>query len=395
MRKRNQGMQTGLPLRPVRLQQLLLRLLLAGATALPLPTHARSFHAEGSDTGAGLGPRWVAQGGAGVASAGDVFAATFNPAGLVAVQGVEMSLARQAGDPLQPVNAAALAWRLPAAWSAAVGAEAATLALLHYPRVHATATGRFASSDFESLFLRYLLPGINGDFDGSITSKTKATRLALGLAPAGSAWLLGLYVERIDCRSDFCGVHATSNGYTVSSTGAVATGVGLGLRWQAAPDWTWGLALSDLRTRLAIDSVTTDAAGTRRSVQDARFPRKWALGLAHDWHGGGWGRWRLALDAERMQGAYGRSTIDLQLVRAGAERSVGPWAWRVGALVPLKVASSESGELKPPFPFSPTAGVGYRRGALGLDIAVYAHTVMSMHRDRVVPAADVGLSWRH
>jgi len=359
-------------------------LALWAGSGMPPEAQGQTFRAEGADTGAGLGARWVAQGGTGVATADDVHAITFNPAGLAAVSGPQVSVSRQADARLRPMNFLGAAWPLPHR-----GALRATLAAAYYPRIHARASGAFDDGDFESLFLRYLLPGISGTFDGDIDTKTKSYRLGLGLAAGDEApWSLGAYVERIDCRSDFCGVHATSNGFTTQSTGAVATGVGLGQRWRWSPALTLGASLADLRTRLAVRSTTTDAAGTRTTREAAAFPRKLAVGV-------GWQAtpvWRLAADAEVMRGRYGRSEIDLQILRLGAERSGRPWSWRAGAVAPLRIFSTESGSLKAPFPFGPTLGVGWQQGPWQLDMAVYAHAVMSMHKDRAHPAADLSLS---
>lgn len=151
----------------------------------------------------------------------------------------------------------------------------ATVAAAYYPRIHARASGAFDEGDFESLFLRYLLPGISGTFDGDIDTKTKSYRLAMAVAPSqGSRWSAGFYVERIDCKSTFCGVHATSNGFTTSSTGATAIGVGAGVRYRLSPQWTVAGSVSDIRTRLTVNSVATDAAGTRTMQVSAQFPRK-------------------------------------------------------------------------------------------------------------------------
>ncbi|EHR73492.1 hypothetical protein BurJ1DRAFT_4706 [Burkholderiales bacterium JOSHI_001] len=355
------------------------------ALALPAAS-ARSFQAEGADTGAGLGARYVAQGGTGVATSDDVHALYFNPAGLVGVQGFELSVSRQLNQRLRPINFLGAAWRLPL--PQALGWKA-TAAAAFYPRIHARASGAFDDSDFESLFLRYLLPGIDGTFDGDVNTKTKSWRLGLGLAPLqDSPWSGGLYLERIDCRSDFCGVHATSNGFTTSSTGAKATGVGAGLRYRWDEGLSFGASLSDLRTRLSIQSTTTDNAGTRSSVVDGNFPRKLVLGAA-------W-RWRAdttaAADFEVMKGRYGQSSIDLRVLRLGLEQRRGPWAWRGGAVLPLKIDSSNTGRLHAPFPFAPTLGGGWRGAHLKVDLAIYVHAVMSMHKDRASPAADLSLS---
>jgi hypothetical protein len=326
-----------------------------------------------------------------VATAVDVYAIVANPAGLVGVEGVQVAVSRQLDATLHRLNFAGVAWRLPLPDASGL---AASVAVAHYPRIHARATGSYAESDFESLFLRYLLPGISGTFDGTIDSKTRSTRAAFGLGPAGDgAWSVGAYVEHIDCRSDFCGVHATSNGFTTQTTGAKAIGWGLGGRWRPDAAWTLAASVSDLRTRLTIDSTTTDAAGTRTQKTAAGFPRKWAVGAA--WQpGGADGAWLWTADAESTRGRYGKSSIDLAAVRAGAERRAGPWAWRAGAVAPLRIESTETGRLTTPFPFAPTAGVGWRQGAWAIDLAVYGHAVMSMHADRPRFAADLGLSVR-
>ncbi|NDY92000.1 hypothetical protein [Ideonella livida] len=373
----------------MRLSSALLSQSMALALLVPVsllaPAADRTFHAEGADTGAGVGPRHIAQGGAGQASSDDVVALYFNPAGLLGLPRWEASVARQTNAQFHRLNFLGVGGPLPAAWTP--GWRLA-LAAGYYPRVHGKAHGAYGEDDFESTFLRYLLPGMSGTFDGDIESKTKEYRLALGLAPEGSAWSFGLYVDRIDCKSHFCGVTARSQGYTVHSSGATAVGVGAGLRWQARPDLVLGVHLSDLDTRLTVRSTITDDAGTRDERNTAQFPRKLSAGLAWQWRGPD----RLAADYEVMKGRYGQSAVDMQLLRLGHEWPRGDWAWRAGALVPLRVYSSTGGRMRPAFPISPTAGLGWQTGPWRLDAAVYAHAVMSLHRDGVAPAADVSVS---
>lgn len=354
--------------------------------ALPAAASASSFEAEGADTGAGLGARQVAQGGTGVATSDDVYAAYFNPAGLAKVQGVEFSVSRQLNATLHEINFLGAAWRLPLdpGWGVA-----ATVAAAYYPRIHARASGAFDESDFESLFIRYLLPGIEGTFDGDIDSKTKTYRLAVGLAPPGGMWSLGAYVDRIDCKSNFCGVHATSNGFTTASTGAKATAFGLGMRYRIAPQWTLAASVSDVNTQLTLNSVTTDATGTRTSTSSAQFPRKIVAAAA--WRGDS--DQTVTAEVEVTKGRYGRSEIDLQVLRLGLEMPAQTWTWRAGVVAPVRIFSTNSGNLKAPFPFSPTLGLGWRAGLWKIDLAVYAHAVMSMHKNSASPAADLSLSW--
>jgi hypothetical protein len=74
------------------------------ALTLPMAAAAQGFEAEGSDTGAGLGPRWVAVGGAGSAAVDDVHAIYLNPAGLADVGGLELSASRQLNARLHAFN---------------------------------------------------------------------------------------------------------------------------------------------------------------------------------------------------------------------------------------------------------------------------------------------------
>ena len=357
------------------------------AALVAAASQARDFRAEGSDAGSGVGARYVALGGTGVALADDLYAAIHNPAGLARLDGLQLSVSRQLDARLQPVNAAGAAWKLPLR---ADGPQVG-LAAVFYPRMHARASGAFSDADFESVFLRYLLPGISGTFDGDIDSKTRAWRLAAGFAPwAGSDWSFGAYIERVDCRSDFCGVHASSNGYTESSTRAKATALGIGVRHRFGSGWAMAASANDLNTRLNVSTVTTDSLGTRERLWDARFPRKLAVELARDQTSAL--RWAVQLEATR--GRYGRSELDIRVLRAGIEKDAGAWRYRAGAIVPLKIASSETRELKAPVPLAPTVGLGWRRGPLELGLAVHAQPVMSMHKDRPVPTADLSLLLR-
>lgn len=99
-------------------------------------------------------------------------------------------------------------------------------------------------------------------------------------------------------------------------------------------------------------------------------------------------------DYEITRGRYGKSEIDLQALRLGLERADGAWTWRAGAVAPVRIESTLTGELKTPFPFGPTAGIGWRSGPVRMDVAVYAHAVMSMHKGNASPAADLGVSLR-
>ena len=60
-----------------------------------------------------------------------------------------------------------------------------TLGVARYNRVHARSQGAFAATEPESVFLRYLLPGISGDFDGEIDFEDAGEPVCRGRAARG------------------------------------------------------------------------------------------------------------------------------------------------------------------------------------------------------------------
>lgn len=362
-------------------------LLFALLSSLAIPAQARTFVAEGSDSGAGLGARYIAMAGAGVATSDDVYATYYNPAGLADLDGVSVSASRQLNGQFGGVNFLGVAARLPAELT---GNFKATLSAAYYPRMHAHAQGAFQSNDFESVFLRYLLPNLSGTFDGEIDSKTKVYRLAVGLGSTDSdVWSVGFNVDRIDCKTNFCGVHATSNGYTASSGGATAISYGTGFKYRPFQDLTLAGAASDIHTQLDVATETTDVAGTRHSLYQISFPKKVLLGAAY--------RFSPAVlataDYENTWGSYGNNDVNLRGLRLGVEAIHSEHlVSRYGAVFPLAIHFSNLPDKALPFPFSPTFGLGYQRNNFSVDLAVYAHPVMSMHLNRPSMAADLSIS---
>lgn len=88
-------------------------LLLAAASLLAATAAAREFQAEGSDTGAGLGVRHIALGGAGLATSDDAYAAYHNPAALATLASPTGAVARQLDAQLQPLAYLGVASPLP------------------------------------------------------------------------------------------------------------------------------------------------------------------------------------------------------------------------------------------------------------------------------------------
>jgi len=348
---------------------------------------ARTFQAEGSDTGMGVGARYIAMGGSGVAASNDGYAAYYNPAGLADLDGIEIAASRQLNAKLRPVNYFGIAARLP---FVAGSGYRATVAGIYFPRVHAHATGTYNENEIESVFLRYLLPGVSGSFTGEIDSKTKVYRLALGLGPLESdRWSVGLNIDYIDCKTNFCGVHATSNGYTMISSGATTVSYGAGFRYRLSPSLTLAGAISDIGADLDVGVITTDNAGTRQSTFKASFPQKVSLGMAYRW-----GASTLVTgNYEITKGNYGNNRIDMQFLRAGAEISHSPsLSSRFGFVAPIRIHSEKVRAIKLPFPVVPTVGLGWRQKHIRVDLGVYAHPLMSLHKNRIAPAADLSVT---
>lgn len=355
----------------------------------PAFAEARTFSAEGSDTGMGVGPRYIALGGSGVAISDDVYAAYHNPAGLAEVKSTEVTISRQLNAELRPINFFGIAVPLPLqpSW----GYKAA-VAGVYYPRIHAHSEGAFNENEFESIFLRYLLPDMSGTFDGVLDSKTKVYRLAFGLAPSDSdRWSAGFNLDHVDCKSNFCGVHATSNGYTMSSTGATAFAYGAGFKYRPSSALTLAGAVTDANTKLNVNVVTTDAAGTHNSSFTARFPRKISAGMAYRYSPST----LMTGSYEITKGKYGSNGMDVQILRFGTEMIYSDSiTHRYGLTALLKIHSDSAQDISLPFPVAPAAGVGWRHRAVSVDLTIYTHPIMSVYKNRLAPAADLTISAR-
>lgn len=345
----------------------------------------RSFWAEGADTGMGLGARYIAMGGVGTAVADDVYATYYNAAGLAEVKGLQLSMSRQLNARLHPFNFLGVAWQVPGLGGTGYRAG---VSYAYYPRVHARASGAFTEQDFESVYLRYLLPGISGNFNGDVDSKTKSHRLAFGVASEDLRWSAGVYAEYIDCKTSFCGLQANSPGYTVSTTGAKALTWGAGLRVRPTPEWRLAAHVSDATTKLDVDQVITDSSGTRVGKYLVRFPARVQLEAANQWGPST----LLAMQYDLTRGQYGKTDLHIELLRFGMEHVQGEWQYRLGALAPIKISSTQSGTIKLPFPIAPTAGLGWRSGMWDVGLAIYAHPVMSAHLRKPAPTADLSVT---
>lgn len=349
----------------------------------------RTFFAEGSDTVLGLGARHIAMGGTGTATAIDAQALYWNPAMLAHVDGTQITLTRQLNATLRPY--AFLGAAVPVDWLAPLGLDL-TVAAGRYPRVHARSTGAFSESDPQSIFLRLLLPGVQGTYDGDIDSKTMVNRFALALSPHESdRFSIGLNIDRIDCKTNTCGVHSASNGYETQSIHATAWSFGIGGTLKIGERLTLGAAVGDVDTTLAVDMLITDDGGVRDFTWEAKLPGYQRVEIAYEPND----KWLLAAGLQRFAGTYGSIALEFKTLHFGVERKHGAhFKSRLGAWIPLEMSSTNFETPDIPFPFVPSAGIGYQNGAFSADLAAYVHPVMSFHVNGPAPAAELTLSYR-
>jgi hypothetical protein len=345
----------------------------------------KTFTAEGTDAVFGLGARYLAMGGTGTATADDTFALYYNPAGLAGIDRPLITLGRQLDATLRPLSF--MGFAMPLTFADQLGADA-SFAIGRYPRIHAHSTGAFGPEDFESIFLRFLLPGIKGTYDGEIDSKTLVNRFALGVQPHGFERLsLGANIDLIDCRTNTCGV---KSGET-RSVHATAVSFGLSARYRLGERVTLGAMISDVSSGLRTTSIVTNDTGEHIDHTRSELPMRAALEAS----------WQarddllLALGAQSYFGAYGKYSVEIDTLHFGAEwQTGGPWALRAGAWAPLKIYSSQFETPDLLAAVAPTMGVAWRRGAISADLAVFAHPLTSMHEGRPVISEEFSLTLR-
>ena len=344
--------------------------------------------AEGTDTVIGLGARYLAMGGTGTATADDPFAIYYNPARLAQIDRPMLAFGRQIDAELQNFSFAGFA--VPLSFAADLGWKV-TVAAGRYPRVHARSSGAFTEDDPESIFLRILLPGISGTYDGDIDSKTLVYRFAAGFSPAAHDRLsFGVNIDWIDCRTNSCGVHAGSDGVEEASVHARSLSFGFGADYQLTDTLTLAATITDIDTTLEVDAVATDDSGTTEKRFEAKLPMR--LNLEAAWQP----RENLILAAgyQLYTGRYGKEAIDVRTGHLGAEwRFADDWTSRFGMVIPFEFSNGGGEEIEMPFPFAPTIGIGWEAGGFSTDLAVFAHPIMTFHEGAPVITAELSVSY--
>jgi len=354
--------------------------------------HAKSFQAEGSDLLIGVGAEAIALGGAMSARTDNIYAAYWNPAGLTEIDGLELTVSRQLNAEILGNNFLALG--ISGDYLNFAGLKS-TIAVGWIPRMHTHATGAYSSNDLESIFLRFALPGLPGDFDGTIESKTKDYRLSWAVAPEDDPrWSLGLTVMRVDCATSFCGVTANDPGnYIVTSTEAVAYGFNIGAKYYYSDRLTFGINLNDIDTSLDIEVDTTYQDGsTKHERYDANLPHNLSMGVLWNYSDSV----SLSADAQAIFGDYGSYQLNFLTLRTGMEISNNSLHYRLGLITPITLDAENLSDLRDdlPVPFLPTAGIGWKSKHLDIDCALYAQPIMTYQRQSVQPALDLSMTFK-
>jgi hypothetical protein len=349
----------------------------------------RSFAAEGSDTIMGVGARHIAMGGTGTATADDPHAVFYNSSLLADIDRITLTGTRQLDGTLRPYTFIGAA--VPLTFLEPFGIDA-TFGVARYNRVHARSSGAYGADEFESIFLRYLLPGITGTFDGDIDSKTLVNRFALGLRhEALPALSIGANVDWIDCKTNSCGVHAGATGYETGSVHATALSFGVSASYRVNDRITFGVSYTDISTTLDVLSVFTDDLGTRTYVTRAKLPGQ--LKLEASFRAGE--RWLFAAGYQKFWGIYGTYDLNFETAHAGVEFAQNDWlTWRAGAWMPIDISATHGATLNlPPVPI-PSGGMGLRWGDIQADFSLYLHPMMTLHERFPALSSDLSISYR-
>lgn len=353
-------------------------------------TLARTFYAEGSDIMLGVGARNIALAGAVTSSTNDVYSTYWNPAGLSRLQKSEITISHRPGAELVPVNFLGAAFVVPdildSGWKM-------SYAFAFIPRLHIYGSGTFHEDEFESIFMRYALPGLEGDFTGTIESKTKDYRMAFGFSPIASPeFRAGFSIGYVDCATTFCGIKADSPGnYTIASAGATAFTFNFGFQYDYSEKFTFGLNVNDLNTKLDVEVIETDDTGTTNKNYIVELPRDIALGMV--WHQSK--QLDISADVRYLSGNYGSYVIDFRTARVGVELK-NYWEGvdlQAGLLIPIKFASDKTKEFDIPYFAAPSFGIGYKKGKFKLESALFVEPVSSYQVSKPRAAFELSLGY--
>lgn len=334
----------------------------------------------------GVGAQEIARSGASVARTKDSYAIFWNPAGLSEIKSKEISLSSQVDGSLSPLNFFGVAYAIP---FERLGIKVA-VAFAYIPRLYMEASGKYYEDDFESIFLRYTLPGLSGNFDGTVKSKTDEFKLAIAVAPIRNPfWSIGASAGYINCATTFAGVTMEDPGnFQNISTVATTISYGLGAKIYASESLTLGVNVKNLDAELAVAVDRVDDSGYAHKSYEVGFPLDATLGM--DWQYSD--EIDLAMDFQRVFGTYGNYTIDFQILRFGTTLSDDTLDYHLGLIAPVKLQSSKIEEINLASPVAPTAGLGWHNSYIDLSLAFYFHPIMTLYEGRPSPSLDISIA---
>ena len=348
---------------------------------------AQVFQAQGSDLIMGVGAKNIAMAGASTANTNDIYSIFYNPAGLSELKSNQFSFSSQLDGQLTYVNFLGMAFILPIE---SLNLKL-TLAFAYIPRLYMEASGSFREDEFESVFLRYTLSGLYGDFIGDVYSETDEYRFAMALSPLYNPfWSVGASAGYVNCATTFGGVtmEDTSN-FIYMSTVAKTVSFNLGAKYYLNEDITLGLSMKNLDSKLTVEVDRKDDNGESIKNYDVDVPYDFSAGIDYIYTED----INFALDYQQIFGAYGEYNVDFRLLRFGSTLKSDTLDYHVGLIAPIVLDVKGLSGFKMPFPLSPTLGLGWHKDAIDVSFAFYFHPVMSINKGEPSPSVDLSVNY--
>lgn len=354
---------------------------------ISMQTHANNFEAEGSDLLMGVGAKNIAKAGAVTAGTDDIYSIFWNPAGLSEIDNYEISLSSQANYKISPANF------LGAAYVTKFQELNLKLALAFalIPRVYIKSSGLFKENEFETIFIKYALPNVQGDFNADIISKTDDFRFAAAISPIyNKSWSLGFAIGYVNCTTTFGGITLEDpSNYKSISTLATTISYNMGAKYYVNDKLTLATNLKNIDSMLTVKIHQIDDNGETDLSLETNVPYDLTIGADYKVNKD----IDLAMDYQYVFGSYGHTYITYKVLRFGATLSDDNINYHFGLMAMQEVNSPEFEDVDPPFPVAPTAGIGWHTGNIDLSFAFYFHPIMSLYKGKASPASDLSISY--
>ena len=348
----------------------------------------RDFNSTGSDLLMGIGGEEIAQAGASTASSKGLYSIYWNPAGLAELNGLNVSFSRQLDSTYSLDNFFAISYSLPIE---SIGLKVA-FAVAFIPRLYMYSDGTFYDTEIETLFLKYTLPGLKGDFNGEINSFTYDIRFATAITPLeeNRLWSFGLSVGFVNCATTFGGVTLEDpSNYRYLSTIAKAVSLNLGSKIYLNDSLTLGFGIKNIGSTLTIETESTYQNNTTTQNYSAEFPLDITAGISWDADE----TLLFAIDYQQVVGTYSIYYMDFRFLRLGGTYKTDLLNYHFGAIVPLYIYSDKIDTIDFKYPFAPTLGLGWHEENFSVSMAFYFHPIMSLFKNAPSPSLDISLNY--